>query len=103
MQQNFAQRGTGNPQRQQLPGTLMPPRTKRKTAPLRAIQNECVGTLIELGVSIGRSQQHQNHIAGIETYTLDFARCGDKPAGVLHRRVEALNFGDQVVNGCRVA
>ncbi|MCY1391090.1 hypothetical protein D9M71_59220 [compost metagenome] len=74
----------------------MAPRTKSEAAPVRAAEQERVGVVVELWVAIGRGQQHQDHVPGIQPCAVDFAGGGDEAAGALYRRVKALHFGQQI-------
>ncbi|MNX90759.1 hypothetical protein D3C86_1228190 [compost metagenome] len=74
-----------------------------EAAAVRAVEQEGIGTVIELRVAIGRGQQHQNDITRVQAYPVDFARRGDKASSVLYRRVESLDLGEQIVDAWCVA
>lgn len=87
---------------ERLARALMTSRTESEAVTLRTLEHEGIRLIIELQVTIGRSQQQQNHIAGLQAHTFDFTGGGDKPAGVLNRWIETLGLSYQVVNADRI-
>ncbi|MNP79113.1 hypothetical protein D3C76_1768750 [compost metagenome] len=69
-----------------------------KAAAVWTVQDKGIGVVVEQWVAVGRGQQHQDRVSCLEADAVDFARGGDEASGVLDGRVEALDFGQQVVD-----
>ena len=66
-------------------------------------EQKAVGVWIRVWVPVGRGQQQQNRIPGVQDAIANGALPGHEAPSVLYWRVEARNLCNQLVNLCRSA